>query len=59
MSPQNTTSWTANRATILARYELGERLKAIAINLSMPYETVKKYAQTACKAIEALAEKNV
>ena len=48
---QNTaTVW----ATILARYELGERLKAIAIDLDMPYETVRKYAQTARKAIGAL-----
>ena len=45
---QNTaTVW----ATILARYELGESLKAIAIDLDMPYETVRKYAQTARKAI--------
>jgi CRISPR-associated endoribonuclease Cas6 len=36
-------------ATILARYELGESLKAIAIDLDMPYETVRKYAQTARK----------
>jgi len=44
---QNTaTVW----ATILARYELGESLKAIAIDLDMPYETVRKYAQTARKA---------
>ena len=48
---QNTaTVW----ATILARYELGESLKAIAIDLDMPYETVRKYAQTARKAIGAL-----
>lgn len=45
---QNTaTVW----ATILARYELGESLKAIASDLDMPYETVRKYAQTARKAI--------
>jgi CRISPR-associated endoribonuclease Cas6 len=45
---QNTaTVW----ATILARYELGESLKAIAIDLEMPYETVRKYAQAARKAI--------
>jgi CRISPR-associated endoribonuclease Cas6 len=45
---QNTaTVW----ATILARYELGESLKAIALDLDMPYETVRKYAQTARKAI--------
>ena len=48
---QNTaTVW----ATILARYELGESLKAIALDLDMPYETVRKYAQTARKAIGAL-----
>ena len=48
---QNTaTVW----ATILARYELGESLKAIALDLDMPYETVRKYAQTARKAIRAL-----
>jgi len=48
---QNTaTVW----ATILARYELGESLKAIAIDLDMPYETVRKYAQTARKAIATL-----
>jgi CRISPR-associated endoribonuclease Cas6 len=41
-------------ATILARYELGESLKAIAIDLDMPYETVRKYAQTARKAISTL-----
>jgi CRISPR-associated endoribonuclease Cas6 len=48
---QNTaTVW----ATILARYELGESLKAIAIDLDMPYETVRKYAQAARKAIGTL-----
>ncbi|ELS31227.1 MULTISPECIES: CRISPR-associated endoribonuclease Cas6 [Pseudanabaena] len=48
---QNTaTIW----ATILARRELGESLKAIAIDLDMPYETVRKYAQAARKAIGAL-----
>ena len=48
---QNTaTVW----ATILARYELGESLKAIALDLDMPYETVRKYAHTARKAIRAL-----
>ncbi|MFN9839021.1 MAG: hypothetical protein ACK56L_23430 [Pseudanabaena sp.] len=41
-------------ATILASYELGERLKAIAIDLDMPYETVRKYAQTVRKAIVTL-----
>jgi len=48
---QNTaTVW----ATILARYELGESLKAISIDLDMPYETVRKYVQSARKAIGAL-----
>jgi CRISPR-associated endoribonuclease Cas6 len=48
---QNTaTVW----ATILARRELGESLKAIAIDLDMPYETVRKYAQAARKAIGAV-----
>jgi CRISPR-associated endoribonuclease Cas6 len=37
-------------ATILARYELGESLKAIALDLNMPYETVRKYTQLARKA---------
>jgi CRISPR-associated endoribonuclease Cas6 len=41
-------------ATIFARYELGESLKAIAIDLDMPYETVRKYIQTARKAIATL-----
>jgi|JI7StandDraft_1071085.scaffolds.fasta_scaffold482260_2 DNA-directed RNA polymerase specialized sigma24 family protein len=41
-------------ATILASYELGESLKAIAIDLDMPYETVRKYAQTVRKAIVTL-----
>lgn len=45
---QNTaTVW----ATIFARYELGESLTAIAIDLDMPYETVRKYIQHARKAI--------
>jgi CRISPR-associated endoribonuclease Cas6 len=48
---QNTaTVW----ATILARRELGESLKVIAIDLDMPYETVRKYAQAARKAIATL-----
>ena len=48
---QNTaTVW----ATILARRELGESLKVIAIDLDMPYETVRKYAQAARKAIANL-----
>ncbi|OIP68755.1 MAG: CRISPR-associated endoribonuclease Cas6 [Oscillatoriales cyanobacterium CG2_30_44_21] len=41
-------------AIIIARYELGESLKAIALDLDMPYETVRKYAQTARKAIATL-----
>jgi CRISPR-associated endoribonuclease Cas6 len=41
-------------ATILARYELGESLKEIAIDLDMPYETVRKYIQHARKAIGTL-----
>lgn len=45
---QNTaTVW----ATILAQRELGESLKAIAIDLDMPYETVKSYNKLARKAI--------
>lgn len=48
---QNTATVWAN---ILARRELGESLKAIAIDLNMPYETVRKYAQAARKAIGAL-----
>jgi len=48
---QNTaTVW----ATIIARRELGESLKVIAIDLDMPYETVRKYAQAARKAIGVL-----
>jgi CRISPR-associated endoribonuclease Cas6 len=43
-------------ATILARYELGESLKAIAIDLDMPYETVRKYIQHARKAIGDIKE---
>ena len=38
-------------ATILARYEFGESLQEIAIDLQMPYETVKTYAKLARKAI--------
>jgi len=48
---QNTATVWAN---ILARYELGESLKVIAIDLDMPYETVRKYAQAARKAIATL-----
>ena len=52
---QNTaTVW----ATILARYELGESLKMIATDLDMPYETVRKYAQTARKAIVTLEQQS-
>jgi CRISPR-associated endoribonuclease Cas6 len=35
------------QATILARQEGGESLKAIAFDLEMPYETVKTYAKRA------------
>lgn len=35
------------RATILARREFGESLQAIALDLEMPYETVKTYAKLA------------
>jgi CRISPR-associated endoribonuclease Cas6 len=40
------TTW----ATILARRELGESLQAIALDLEMPYETVKTYAKLARRA---------
>lgn len=39
-------------ATILARRELGESLQAIAIDLEMPYETVKTYAKLARRALK-------
>jgi CRISPR-associated endoribonuclease Cas6 len=38
-------------AQIIARLELGDSLRAIAIELEMPYDTVKKYAQTAKKQL--------
>ena len=38
-------------ALILARYEVGESLKAIALDLGLPYETVKKYVQLARKVL--------
>lgn len=38
-------------ALILARYEVGESLKAIAVDLELPYETVKKYVQLARKVL--------
>ena len=39
------------RATILARREFGESLRDIAIDLEMPYETVKTYAKLARRAL--------
>lgn len=46
---QNTaTVW----ATILARRELGESLKAIAIDLDLPYETAKGYVKRARKTLD-------
>ncbi len=39
-------------ATIIARQESGDSLKAIAADLKLPYETVKKYAQLARKQLE-------
>ncbi len=38
-------------ALILARYEVGESLKAIAVDLELPYETVKKYVQLARRVL--------
>ncbi|MGI0493514.1 CRISPR-associated endoribonuclease Cas6 [Alkalinema pantanalense CENA528] len=38
-------------ATIVARQETGDSLKAIAADLNLPYETVKKYAQLARKQL--------
>ncbi|MCU0526948.1 MAG: CRISPR-associated endoribonuclease Cas6 [Elainella sp. Prado103] len=38
-------------ATILARRELGESLKVIAVDLGIPYETVKTYLKLARKAL--------
>lgn len=43
----------STRATILARHEFGESLKAIATDLEMPYETVKTYAKLARRALKA------
>lgn len=40
-------------ATILARRELGESLSAIAIDLEMPYETVKTYVKLARRSLKA------
>ena len=39
------------RATMLARYELGESLEQIAQDLDRPYETVKTYVKLARQAI--------
>ncbi|PSB01546.1 CRISPR-associated endoribonuclease Cas6 [Merismopedia glauca] len=39
-------------ATILARREFGEALGAIALDLEMPYETVKTYAKLARRAMK-------
>jgi CRISPR-associated endoribonuclease Cas6 len=36
-------------AQIIARQEIGDSLRSIAIDLEMPYDTVKKYAQIAKK----------
>jgi len=48
---QNTaTVW----ATLLARRELGESLKAIAIDLDLPYETAKGYVKRARKTLDNL-----
>ncbi len=38
-------------ATILARRELGESLQAIALDLEIPYETVKSYCKLARKTL--------
>jgi CRISPR-associated endoribonuclease Cas6 len=38
-------------ATIIARQEIGDSLKAIAADLKLPYDTVKKYAQIARKQL--------
>lgn len=43
----------STRATILARHEFGESLKAIATDLEMPYETVKTYAKLARRALKS------
>jgi CRISPR-associated endoribonuclease Cas6 len=34
-------------AQIIARLEMGDALRSIATDLNIPYDTVKKYAQTA------------
>lgn len=39
-------------ATILVRRELGESLQAIAVDLEMPYETVKTYVKLARRALK-------
>lgn len=39
------------RATIFARHEWGESLKDIALDLDMPYETVKTYSKLARKGL--------
>jgi CRISPR-associated endoribonuclease Cas6 len=39
-------------AQIIARLELGESLNSISIELNMPYDTVKKYAQIAKKQLQ-------
>lgn len=36
-------------ATIVARRELGESLQAIALDLNLPYETIKSYSKRALK----------
>ena len=43
------------RANILARYELGESLQAIAEELEHPYQTVKSYVKLARQAIRAIS----
>jgi CRISPR-associated endoribonuclease Cas6 len=40
-------------AQIIARQEMGASLKSIAVELDLPYETVKKYAQLAHKSIKS------
>jgi CRISPR-associated endoribonuclease Cas6 len=45
-------------ATILARRELGESLQAIALDLEMPYETVKSYCKLARKALNQSENSN-
>lgn len=42
------------RATILARREFGESLQAIAVDLEMPYETIKTYIKLARKQLKSL-----